>query len=285
MYPSCKEIRAVNLRDSIKKNGFVFNKRFGQNFISDTNLLDAIAYDAGINSEDTVVEIGTGGGTLTLALAKKAKKVVSFEIDKNLQPVLADTLAGAENIEVVFRDFMKVSEEEIREFAGGDYKVVANLPYYITTPVIMRLAEKNMSSSITVMVQKEVAERLAAKVGSKDYGAITAQLNLTSSVEITRNVNRNMFFPPPNVDSAVVKITFDKEKQSLDFSRVRRLIKVAFAMRRKTLINNLVSAGINKEKGLSAISKLGFSPDIRGEKLSSEDFVNLEKELYGEIDS
>ena len=285
MYPSCKEIRAVNLRDSIKKNGFVFNKRFGQNFISDTNLLDAIAYDAGINSEDTVVEIGTGGGTLTLALAKKAKKVVSFEIDKNLQPVLADTLAGAENIEVVFRDFMKVSEEEIREFAGGDYKVVANLPYYITTPVIMRLAEKNMSSSITVMVQKEVAERLAAKVGSKDYGAITAQLNLTSSVEITRNVNRNMFFPPPNVDSAVVKITFDKEKQSLDFSRVRRLIKVAFAMRRKTLINNLVSAGINKEKGLSAISKLGFSTDIRGEKLSSEDFVNLEKELYGEIDS
>ena len=275
----------MNLRDSIKKNGFVFNKRFGQNFISDTNLLDAIAYDAGINSEDTVVEIGTGGGTLTLALAKKAKKVVSFEIDKNLQPVLADTLAGAENIEVVFRDFMKVSEEEIREFAGGDYKVVANLPYYITTPVIMRLAEKNMSSSITVMVQKEVAERLAAKVGSKDYGAITAQLNLTSSVEITRNVNRNMFFPPPNVDSAVVKITFDKEKQSLDFSRVRRLIKVAFAMRRKTLINNLVSAGINKEKGLLAISKLGFSPDIRGEKLSSEDFVNLEKELYGEIDS
>lgn len=275
----------MNLRDSIRKNGFTFNKRFGQNFISDQNLLDAIAQDAGITAEDTVVEIGTGGGTLTLALAKRAKKVVSFEIDTNLRSVLADTLSGAENIEVVFRDFMKVSDSDIADFAGGDYKVVANLPYYITTPVIMRLAENNMSSSVTVMVQKEVADRLAAKAGSKDYGAITAQLNLTSTVEIMRNVNRNMFFPPPNVDSAVVKITFDKEKTKQDYQRVRRLIKCAFAMRRKTLINNLVSAGFSKEQGLAALERLGFSADIRGEKLCSDDFINLDRELYNETDS
>jgi len=267
----------MNTKEAIQKNGFVFNKKYGQNFISDLNLLSAIVEDAGITAEDIVVEIGTGAGSLTTALADKAKKVVSFEIDRNLQPVLEDTLRGYENIEVVFRDFMKVSKEEIEEIAGcTNYKVVANLPYYITTPVIMRLAEEGLSSCVTVMVQKEVADRLTAKAGTKDYGAITAQLNLTSSSVVTRNVNRNMFFPPPNVDSAVVRIDFDHAKGEDEIVPLtRRLIKSAFAMRRKTLINNLSALGISKEDAILGIRSLGYPDDVRGERFSSEEFKTL----------
>ncbi len=266
----------MNAREAIVKNGFVFNKRYGQNFITDLNLLAAIVEDAGITDQDTVVEIGAGAGTLTAALAAKAKKVVAYEIDKALQPVLADTLSGIDNVIVVFRDFMKATAEEITELTGGRYKVVANLPYYITTPVIMRLAEEELSDSVTIMVQKEVAERLAAQPATKAYGAITAQLALTGVTTLTRTVSRNMFFPSPNVDSAVVRIDFDEARRAEPcLKRVSRLIKAGFSMRRKTLTNNFSAMGIPKEQTAAAVKSIGFKEDVRGECLSAEDYKKL----------
>ena len=168
-----------NIADILKDKNFVFNKQFGQNFITDNNLLDAIVADSGVTADDVVVEIGTGAGTLTKAIAKVAKKVISFEIDRNLKDVLDVTLSGVENVQVVFRDIMKVTDNELKEIVGEQYKVVANLPYYITTPIIMRFLEGDFKpQSLTIMIQKEVAERLTAKAGTADYGAITAAVEL-----------------------------------------------------------------------------------------------------------
>ena len=195
------------LSDILRASGFRFNKALGQNFIFDGNLLDAIVSDAGVTAEDTVVEIGTGAGTLTARLAARAKKVFSFEVDERLRPVLDISLKGAENVEVVFRDVMKMKDDELREMIGGEFKVVANLPYYITTPLIMRFAESTLPvRSITVMVQKEVADRLTAEVGSADYAAVTLAVKVFGDAAVTRIVDRHMFRPAPNVDSAVVRI-------------------------------------------------------------------------------
>ena len=173
------------IREVLAKNAFRFNKKFGQNFITDTNLLDAITADAGITADDTVLEIGPGAGTLTARLAASAGKVIAYEIDENLKPVLAETLEGLGNVEVVFKDVEKASDAEIAEKTGAKYKLVANLPYYITTPVIMRFLEcGNRPESITVMVQKEVGDRLVAKAGSAEYGAITAAVALEGEAKI-----------------------------------------------------------------------------------------------------
>ena len=179
------------LSDILRASGFRFNKALGQNFIFDGNLLDAIVADAGVTAEDTVVEIGTGAGTLTARLAARAKKVFSFEVDERLRPVLDISLKGAENVEVVFRDVMKMKDDELREMIGGEFKVVANLPYYITTPLIMRFAESTLPvRSITVMVQKEVADRLTAEVGSADYAAVTLAVKVFGAAAVTRIVDR-----------------------------------------------------------------------------------------------
>lgn len=273
----------MEIIDILKKYSFVFKKSLGQNFLTDSQLLDAIARDAGVEKTDTVVEIGAGAGTLTRALAARASKVVAFDIDEALVPVLRESLAGVENAEIVFRDVLKCSDEELLGIIGGRFKVVANIPYYITTPLVMRFAESSLPvDSVTVTVQKEVAERLVAEAGTPEYGAISATVALRGNAHITREVPRRMFRPVPNVDSAVVRIDFVRDKfGDTDVGAVSELVRQCFRMRRKTLYNNLIAAGYGKEKARLAIERAGFSADVRGERLSAADYV----ELFGELNS
>lgn len=270
----------MTINDFLRESGFKFNKKFGQNFITDTNLLDAIVADAGVTENDTVIEIGTGAGTLTRAIAQKAKKVISFEIDQNLRPVLDFSLKGLNNVEVVFADVLSCGIKKVESFAEGSYKVVANLPYYITTPILMEFLENSENlTSMTVMIQKEVALRLAASPATKDYGRITLAVEFFGNASLTRTVSRKMFVPQPNVDSAIVRIDknprFDTDRKL--FSKV---VKAAFSMRRKVLTTCLASGlNVSKEKAAEFISALGKPLTVRGEELSVHDFVRL-TELY-----
>lgn len=275
-----------SIKDIIRGVDFRFNKALGQNFITDSNLLDAIVADSGINGDDTVVEIGTGAGTLTRAIAKVAKKVYSFEVDKNLQPMLALSLQGVDNAEVVFRDVLKMKDDELRSIVGDKFKVVANLPYYITTPLAMRFIESSLDvRSITIMVQKEVALRFVAKPNTADYSAITLAIEMAGDAKITRNVSRNMFFPAPNVDSAVVRIDIDRAKlDGENVALLHKLVRSSFAMRRKTLANNLsVAFQMDKQEAGKLIEEAGFSPMVRGEALSLDDYKKLTKTLETRI--
>lgn len=274
------------IKDIIRGVDFHFNKALGQNFITDANLLDAIVADSGINGDDTVVEIGTGAGTLTRAIAKVAKKVYSFEVDRNLQPVLALSLQGVDNAEVIFRDVLKMKDDELKSVVGDSFKVVANLPYYITTPLAMRFIESTLDvKSVTIMVQKEVALRFVAKPNTADYSAITLAIEMAGNVQITRNVSRNMFFPSPNVDSAVVRIDIDRTKlDGENAPLLHKLVRSSFAMRRKTLANNLsVAFQIDKQEAGKLIEEAGFSPMVRGEALSLDDYKKLTKTLETRI--
>lgn len=274
------------IKDIIHGVDFHFNKALGQNFITDANLLDAIVADSGINGDDTVVEIGTGAGTLTRAIAKVAKKVYSFEVDRNLQPVLALSLQGVDNAEVIFRDVLKMKDDELKSVVGDSFKVVANLPYYITTPLAMRFIESTLDvKSVTIMVQKEVALRFVAKPNTADYSAITLAIEMAGNAQITRNVSRNMFFPSPNVDSAVVRIDIDRTKlDGENAPLLHKLVRSSFAMRRKTLANNLsVAFQIDKQEAGKLIEEAGFSPMVRGEALSLDDYKKLTKTLETRI--
>lgn len=274
------------IKDIIRGVDFHFNKALGQNFITDANLLDAIVADSGINGDDTVVEIGTGAGTLTRAIAKVAKKVYSFEVDRNLQPVLALSLQGVDNAEVIFRDVLKMKDDELKSVVGDSFKVVANLPYYITTPLAMRFIESSLDvKSVTIMVQKEVALRFVAKPNTADYSAITLAIEMAGNAQITRNVSRNMFFPSPNVDSAVVRIDIDRTKlDGENAPLLHKLVRSSFAMRRKTLANNLsVAFQIDKQEAGKLIEEAGFSPMVRGEALSLDDYKKLTKTLETRI--
>lgn len=269
-----------NIAEILRDKNFRFNKQFGQNFITDSNLLDAMVADSGITAEDTVVEIGTGAGTLTGAIAKVAKRVISFEIDRNLKEVLDITLQGLDNVEVVFRDIMKVSDEELEKIVGGEYKVVANLPYYITTPIIMRFLECDFKpESLSVMIQKEVAERLVAKAGSSEYGAITAVVELYANAKIVRMVGRNNFYPVPKVDSSVIRLDIDDKKYSCDKQKVKQIIKTSFAMRRKTLVNNLMTLGFSRDQVENVLNDLSMDTRVRGETLKVNDFILLAEKL------
>lgn len=266
----------MELKGILQESGFRFQKKFGQNFIADENLLQAIAQDAAVTNADTVVEIGAGAGTLTSVLSKRAKRVISFEIDPALKPVLQQTLAGADNVELLFCDVLQKPVSEIEQMAGGSYKVVANLPYYVTTPVIMRFLEcgANMTS-MTVMVQKEVADRLAAPAGCKDYGRISVAAQFFGSVKVMRGVDRRNFYPAPNVDSAVVRMDKD-QKYDCDPALLRKIVKSAFSMRRKVLTTCLAGGmGMTKEQAAQALQKLGKPATVRGETLTVEEFVEL----------
>ena len=254
--------------------GFGFKKQFGQNFITDKNLLSSIVALAGVEEGDTVVEIGCGAGTLTRALAERAGKVIGFEVDRSLQPVLARTLSGLENVEVIFKDFLKVNLEEF-ESETGEYKVVANLPYYITTPLIMKIVEDaKKCKSLSVMVQEEVALRLCAEAGSADYGAITAMIAPRADCKIIKRVPRTMFYPRPNVDSAVVKIDF-KSKIETD-SNYKKVVQAAFSSRRKTLENNLVNSfKLTRGQAQEALTGCGIDLKARGETLDYRQFARL----------
>lgn len=274
----------MDVKKILRESDFKFAKKFGQNFLTDENLLDDIVLKSGVSENTTVVEIGAGAGTLTRAIAKRAKKVYAFEIDENLKPVLSKTLEGVYNAEVVFGDIMKTPIESLENMVGEDYMVVANLPYYITTPVITLFLEKaTRVTGISVTVQKEVALRLAAEPKTSDYGAITVAVRLAGSAKIIKEIGRELFLPPPNVDSAVVKITIDKNKLAgVDRLKYRELVRIAFTMRRKTLANNLIKGyGFTRDEAESALKKANLPVTVRGEELSEYDYKNLLEVISG----
>ena len=251
---------------------FVFKKKYGQNFLSDKNLLRAIAEDAGVDEKSSVLEIGAGAGSLTTVLDEKAKRVVSFEIDKDLR----ETLSGLElkKTEFVFDDFMNFSMEDVEKKFDGKFKVVANLPYYITTPIIFKLLEEGKNvESLTIMVQKEVAEKVCANVGDKDYGILSVMVQFYGTSKISRIVKRQMFFPQPNVDSAILHIEIDRKKfKNVDKKKFSKFVKTCFAMRRKTLLNNLGQA-YGKERLKELFDEKTLSR--RAESFSLDEFVSL----------
>ena len=269
----------MKMKDVLQATSFRFNKALGQNFISDTNLLKGIVTDSGITPDDVVVEIGTGAGTLTRQIASVAKQVYSFEVDQNLIPVHELSLSCIDNLQVIFRDVLKMKDDEFKAIVGeGEFKVVANLPYYITTPLIMRFLESDLNvTSLTIMVQEEVGRRLVAKPNTADYSAITLAVLLRGEGTITRKVGRNMFYPAPNVDSAVVRIDVDKDKLAGENKAlIHKLVRSAFLMRRKTLVNNLnASFGLSKAEAAEKLIAAGLDERVRGEALSLEDYVNL----------
>jgi len=271
----------VDIKNELNKNGFRFQKRFGQNFITDKNFLKSIVEKSGVTADDTVVEIGAGAGTLTAAIAEKAKRVIAFEIDTSLEPVLKNTLSEFDNVELIFGDFMQA--KDVSETACGDYKVIANLPYYITTPVLFKLMEDTavLPKTISVMVQKEVADRMCAKPSTKDYGALTVAIDARFSVKKLVNVSRDMFCPVPNVDSAVVLMTAKDVGESVDKKKFSALVRAAFAMRRKTLANNLTAAfSLSRTACEEALEKCGLPLAVRGEALSTQQFEMLAKTLF-----
>ena len=259
--------------------GFHFNKQFGQNFLTDEHLLNDICNDAQVDG-GTVLEIGAGAGTLTRVLSKHADNVIAMEIDRNLKRVLDLTLADCSNVKVVMGDVMQYKMNDIEALCGGEYSVVANIPYYLTSPLIMRFVEEATSvTSLTLTIQKEVAERLAAKPSTKDYGAITVAVNAVADVKITRVLPRELFYPAPNVDSAVVRIDFRRDKFEITNPQLfRKTVRVSFAMRRKTLVNNLaVGFGIGKQQAEQSLASCNLAVGCRGEELSVEQFVQLYK--------
>ncbi len=260
----------------LKKHGFTFSKKFGQNFLTDEHLLCDIVRLAGVTKDDTVVEVGTGAGTLTRAISLAAGRVLSFEIDRSLEPVLSETLSGCDNIELIMDDVTKWTDEELDAATGTNYKVVANLPYYITTPLLlMFLTRKNKPRSVTVMVQEEMAERICATEKKGDYGALSVGVALRGKAQIIKRVPRFEFTPPPNVDSAVVRIDLYDEPIA-ESKKLDTLIMRAFAMKRKTLVNNLSSGySVDKQTVKYWLKTLGKSETARAEELSPEEFVKL----------
>lgn len=267
----------------IQKYQFAFQKRFGQNFLIDAHVLEKIVSAAGITKDDCVLEIGPGIGTMTQYLAESAGQVIAVEIDTNLLPILADTLKDYSNVKVINQDILKVDINElVKEYNNGrPIKVVANLPYYITTPIIMGLFESNVPiDNITVMVQKEVADRMQVGPGSKDYGALSLAVQYYASPYIVANVPPNCFIPRPNVGSAVIRLTRYKEPpvQVNDPKLMFKLIRASFNQRRKTLqngLNNSPEISFSKEEIAKAIESLGVSPSVRGEALCLEQFAQL----------
>ena len=275
----------MDILRNLKNSGFTFSKKYGQNFITDEKLLSDIADDAALTRDDAVLEVGAGAGTLTRALAERAGKVIAFEIDRSLEPTLSHTLRDYDNVTVIYDDVTQYSEEELDALTGGRYKVVANLPYYITTPLLFMFLDRvNTPVSLTVMVQKEVAERICANEKKGDYGALSVSVAVRADAEITRIVPREKFTPAPNVDSAVVRIVLRGATGAKDDGTLYGLIKKAFAMKRKTLVNNL-SAGyaISKSEAESWLTEVGIKPSARAEELSAAQFVILSDLIYGKL--
>ena len=267
----------------IKKYEFCFQKKFGQNFLIDGHVLDKIIAGAGVTKDDMVLEIGPGIGTMTQYLAEAAGKVVAVEIDRNLLPILQETLADYDNVKVIHADVLSLDLEKLvqEENGGRPIKVVANLPYYITTPIIMALFEQHVPlANVTVMVQKEVAARMKSGPGSKDYGALSLAVQYYAEPYIVANVPCNCFMPRPNVDSAVIRLTRYEEPpvQVKDEKMLFKIIRASFNQRRKTLqngLNNSSELNFTKDQIAAAIAEAGFSPSVRGEALILEQFAKL----------
>lgn len=270
-------------KEIINKYSFAFQKKFGQNFLIDSNVLESIIRGAEITKDDFVLEIGPGIGTMTQYLCEAARQVVAVEIDKMLIPILEDTLSEYDNVEVINQDVLKVDIKSLAEEKnnGKPIKVVANLPYYITTPIIMGLFESGVPiDSITIMVQKEVADRMQTGPGSKDYGALSLAVQYYAVAKVILNVSATCFMPRPNVDSAVIKLTRHKEPtvNVADEKLMFKIIRASFNQRRKTLVNGLKNSpefSFSKEQIVKAIEKIGKPETIRGEALTLEEFAEL----------
>jgi len=257
---------------------FKFNKNFGQNFISDKNLLNAIVKDSGISSCDEVLEIGTGAGTLTQAISETAKKVVSFEIDKKLTEFLAKKFENNKKVEIIMGDALKLPIEEIENHFSKDYYIIANLPYYITTPLIFKFLEQtNRAKSITIMVQREVAEKIVAEPNTNNYGILSVMLSHYCDCKITRIVKKQMFFPRPKVDSAIIKLT--RKSEVIFDKNFANFVSGCFAMKRKILLNNLLKIGYTKSNIEKTFDCQNLSLQIRAESLLVDNFRQLYSNL------
>ena len=272
-----------NTIEVLQKYGFNFQKRFGQNFLIDTHVLEKIVRSAGVTKDDVVLEIGPGIGTLTQYLCENAREVIAVEIDKNLIPILEDTLSEYDNITVINEDILKVDIKAlaVERNHGKPIKVVANLPYYITTPIIMGLLENEVPiDNITVMIQKEVADRMQTGPGSKDYGALSLAVQYYADPYVVANVPPNCFMPRPNVGSAVIRLTrYDEPPVAVaDKKLMFAIIRASFNQRRKTLVNGLNNSSevnIPKEVVVAAIESMGKPASVRGEAFTLEDFAQF----------
>lgn len=281
----------ANTIDIIKKYDFNFQKKFGQNFLIDTHVLDKICSESGLGKNDLAIEIGPGIGALTQYLAITAKAVVAVEIDKNLLPILGDTLKDYKNTELINADFLKVDLEKLIDECIQKYgefdniRIIANLPYYITTPIIMNVLESHTHiDSITVMIQKEVADRMQAAPGSKNYGALSLAVQYYSDPYVVAFVPQNCFIPRPKVGSSVIRLDIYKDKpiKTVNEKLMFQIIRAGFNQRRKTLVNSLINfegLQFSKNKIIHALSLLGKSEKIRGEALSLEEFAQLAEYL------
>ena len=278
-------------KEAMRKFNIKASKKYGQNFLIDSNIVRKIISAAGITKEDCVLEIGPGIGTMTGMLSEAAGHVVAVEIDESLRQVLTETLAGRDNIDIIWNDVLKTDLREIadRHNGGRPMKVVANLPYYVTTPIIMKLLkEKGCFDSITVMVQKEVAERICSAPGNKNYGAITLAVKYYSEPEVVTDVPPNCFIPRPGVTSSVLCLKArDEAPVSADEQFLFAVIRASFNQRRKTIANGIVSGlehgetnkNITREDVQKCLSEMGLKEDVRGEKLSLEEFAELSEKL------
>lgn len=273
-------------KEIINKYSFAFQKKIGQNFLIDSNILESIVSAADITKDDFVLEIGPGIGTMTQYLCEAARQVVAVEIDKMLIPILKDTLSEYDNVEVINQDVLKLDIKALAQEKnnGKPIKVVANLPYYITTPIIMGLFESKVPiESITIMVQKEVADRMQTGPGSKDYGALSLAVQYYADAKVQLNVSASCFMPRPNVDSAVIKLTaHEKPVVDVDEALMFKVIRASFNQRRKTLVNGLKNSSeldYTKEEIVQAIKAIGKEENIRGEKLTLEEFAALSNSL------
>lgn len=268
-------------KDIVDKHGFKFSKSLGQNFLIDDNVIDKIIDGARVKEGDKVIEVGPGIGTLTREMAKRAEKVVAVEIDKNLIPILKETLSDFDNTEVVNEDILKVDINKLvdEKLSGGPVKLIANLPYYITTPIVMKFLEEDIPvTDIVVMVQKEVADRMNAVPSTKDYGALSVAVQYYCDTEIVAKAPRHMFIPQPKVDSTVIGLHIREEKKyKADNEQLFfKTVKAAFGQRRKTLLNSLSSMGVlDKDKIKEVLAEAGIDEKRRGETLSIEEFANL----------
>lgn len=276
---------AYKTKKIVEKYGFSFKKNFGQNFLVDERVLGKIVSSAEISKDDVVIEVGPGIGTLTQALAKEAYKVVAVEIDTTLVPILGELLSDFDNIEIINEDILKVDVNAIAEkYPDKKIKMVANLPYYITTPIIMNVLENHIPvESITVMIQKEVAYRMQAKPSTKDYGSLSLAVQYYCEPYLVANVPQNCFMPRPNVDSAVIKLTvMDKPQVQVNNEKFMfEFIKAAFSQRRKTLVNCIFSSGIltlSKDEMGKMLNSLGYDERVRGESLSLSDYGKITDE-------
>lgn len=269
--------------DLLKKHNFKFKKRFGQNFITDLNLLEKISEAGEVSQDDIILEIGPGAGTLTKILAEKAKHVIAMEIDRTLIPILEEQFNGIQNITLINGDALILDFDEIIKNSFPEakkYKIIANLPYYITTPLLFKALENSsLLSQMVVMVQKEVGERLQGKPSTKDYGALTLMANYYAQVQYMFTVSKKIFSPEPEVDSAIVKFTKRDESPLNQEEEVffKKLVRASFSQRRKTFLNSIKSLELDKEEVISFLKDSGYSEKVRGEELPLEIFLAMSR--------